>query len=603
MTKQITRYLEVAYEHPSNRGVVIQKDHIPTIIKKAQQDEVPLYVSYYALDEKAVQHFKIYKTIRNYTDDFYIDKIIFDVDKGVNTDEHVHNLAKAFINKLNNKWKIPESDIHPWYSGNGYHIEIPNVFRIEPSNKAPQILRETCSVHFPEVDNIFDHARIIRVGHTINLKTNRYKIPLSLEEINTFDTNEILALAKEPRMDFTFSPFVDTLDLSDFVMLPEGKHIKAKTEKVSDDPTKIVTCMQVCYNKGEITGTRHAEILRMASAFRRGGMPINACIASMTNFAETMEPKEVQRLVADVYKSGYRYSCNDEIMKRYCSDKCIFYKNKNYLPEIQNYDALEKEYGAFIGKDFSSTSFDLKDIYPDIPSYISYPGELIVVIGDTKLGKSAWIQNLCVDIPLPILYLSLEMQSRLTFRRFIQIAHDMKKEEVNQFYREGKKGLADKIQHIQIMTTAPKLESVEKLIIESGAKIVVVDVIDAIEVQGMDSESKLGPIGAGLKAIAQNMDIIIIAIHHISKFSSREGHLDIHSGKGSSSIEQKADKVIAIEGNRDTPYRKISSLGSRDESGFAINTIMNSDTFRFTPIPKNSVFYSKEDRKDENTIF
>jgi len=354
--------------------------------------------------------------------------------------------------------------------------------------------------------------------------------------------------------------------------------------------------MQTCYNKGELEGSRHAEILRMASAFRRGGMPLNACVSAMVNFAATMEPDEVQRLVADVYRAGYRYSCTDEVMKRYCSDKCIFYKNKNYLPEIQNFSSLENEYEHFMAKDFANNSFDLKSIYPEIDSFVSYPGELIVVIGDTKLGKSAWVQNLCVNIDMPILYLSLEMQSRLTFRRFIQIAHKMTKDEVNNYYKKGKKGLADKIQHIQIMSVAPKLETIEKLIIESGAKIVVVDVIDAIEVQGINDESKLGPIGTGLKSIAQNMDIIIIAIHHISKFSSREGNLDIHSGKGSSSIEQKADKVIAIEGTRTTPYRKIHSLGSRDESGFSINTIMESDTFIFTPIPKTSVFYSKEER-------
>ena len=60
--------------------------------------------------------------------------------------------------------------------------------------------------------------------------------------------------------------------------------------------------------------------------------------------------------------------------------------------------------------------------------------------------------------------------------------------------------------------------------------------------------------------------------------------LDIHSGKGSSSVEQKADKVIAIEGDRMKPYRKISSLGARDEHPFKIITQMSPKTFEFRQV-------------------
>jgi hypothetical protein len=579
MTDHKNYYVEIAYEHVANRGVVIPLKNITSYIRAAQKAEVPLFCSYYNLTDEALEHAGDNGSMRNYKGAKSIRAIYFDIDRGDLNDEGVWQKAKTFIELLSNKWMLKES-ILIWYSGNGYHIQIPNVFKIKDSPTASDILKATVMKHFPQVDDIFDGTRIFRVGNTINEKTNRYKIPLTFEEFNEgYET--VIELSEKPRNEFKL-PMLKEIDLSDFTILPEKKFF-GKPMKSAEEPSSIVTCMQTCYNKGEVVGERHQEIMRMASAYKRGGVPLQAVIAAMMAFAPSLGEDDISRIVSDVFTKNYRWSCNDKIMKKYCTDRCMFYKNKNYLPEMTDFDTLEDDYIKFMQKDFTDTSFNLNRMYPMIGSYATYPGELVVVLGDTKLGKSAWVQNLCIAYPeLPFLYLSLEMSARLTFRRFVQIAHDMEKEAINEYFKAGKKGLIEPLRHIKIMTAAPKLDAISKLIIESGCKVIVIDVIDMIESPIQDANAKLGEIGVQLKAIAQKLDIIIIAIHHITKSAAMaETGLTIHSGKGGSSLEQKADKILALEGDRSTVFRRLSTLGSRDEPPFDIALKMAPHTFVF----------------------
>ena len=61
--------------------------------------------------------------------------------------------------------------------------------------------------------------------------------------------------------------------------------------------------------------------------------------------------------------------------------------------------------------------------------------------------------------------------------------------------------------------------------------------------------------------------------------------LTVHSAKGNSAIEQKADKIIGITGDRTmNDTRVIRSLASRDETDFELAMKFNYHTFQFSPI-------------------
>ena len=93
---------------------------------------------------------------------------------------------------------------------------------------------------------------------------------------------------------------------------------------------------------------------------------------------------------------------------------------------------------------------------------------------------------------------------------------------------------------------------------------------------------KMKKIVSKLKEIAQQYEVMIFAVSHISKTAAYDGNLNRHSAKGDSSIEQKSDKLLGISApNPQSKARVIESIVARDESGFKLRCWFNHETFRF----------------------
>ena len=328
----------------------------------------------------------------------------------------------------------------------------------------------------------------------------------------------------------------------------------------------------------------------MVSAWIRKGISVQGCYALASTYVNTLEYHEIVRIVDYVVEKGYRYSCIDPIMAEFCDSKCMFYKRKDYTLDVITPDDMSKRFTEFVNKDFSTNSFNLKDMYNIGTNYTFYPGELAILIGDTGLGKTAWIQNLIVSNPgLSCLYLSLEVHDHLIYRRFVQIANGIKKEKVVDLHsidmNDKLKDALLPIEHINIMTASPEIGSMKQLITDISPKIVVIDTVDGIRAEyNNDPFNKMEKIINELKQLAVQEGIIVIGVSHISKGASFDSRLSVHSAKGNSVIEQKADKIIGIMGERDTKKRIIRSLKSRDEARFQVALSFDYETFRFMEV-------------------
>ena len=120
-----------------------------------------------------------------------------------------------------------------------------------------------------------------------------------------------------------------------------------------------------------------------------------------------------------------------------------------------------------------------------------YAGELVTMIGDTKVGKTAFIQNVCAKLTtMKTLYMSLEVHSHLMYRRFIQIAMNKTKDEVNDIFKNGTSADVEQaeksVEHIHIMTTSPEIKNIRQLVSDHQPKILVIDTIDAVRVDYMN---------------------------------------------------------------------------------------------------------------------
>jgi len=249
---------------------------------------------------------------------------------------------------------------------------------------------------------------------------------------------------------------------------------------------------------------------------------------------------------------------------------------------------MTEQFKEFVKTDYADKSFDLKTMYNIQESYRFTVGELITIIGDTKLGKTAFIQNIVARAnQFKCLYLSLEVNEKLMWRRFCQIAFNKTKEEVVNHYlnddiaftNEAKK----KLGHLKVLTVSPEINNIIDVISNIQPKIIVIDTIDEIRVDYVnDSLMKTQRIVSKLKEIAQKYEVIIFAVSHISKTAAYEGSLNRHSAKGDSAIEQKSDKLLGISApNPESKARIVESIVARDESGFKLKCFFNHETFRF----------------------
>jgi len=579
------KFVEIAVGHPGNRGVVIPLPDLPKYITKNQA----LFRSYYTFDAELVEHFKVRKTIKNYHGKFYLDRIIFDIDRGSNSDEQCLDDAKEFLGKLieileEAKIEEVETYIQSWFSGRGYHFVIPDIFLFEPSNKLPEIAKKTISHYFPEADNIYDGARLIRVGQTVNEKSGLFKVPLDLGEIMNGTPEELMGYAKSQRLDYTPVPLLEPIALLD-IMIPEKEEKQDVT--VHDlNPTSIATCIQKMYEEGDTKGSRHIKMLRMASYYMRHGFPIEASKLVLSDWACSLDAAESFRLVDDTYRQRYRYGCFDNIMDKYCDSKCIYYPMKqqrqDMLMPVMNAKDMEVKYMEKLRNIDDKPRINLADIYA-MSDYWLNPGELVIVLGNTGMGKTAWVQNVAVDTDARILWLSLEMPVDLMYRRFIQIAKGKTKGEVDEYYDANENTWSKSIEHIHCLTIPPKIEQIRKLVAEIEPALLIIDTIDGIRVSKYihDSMFKIDEIINEVREIATSQQIIVIGISHTTKGDSRLAELDEHSGKHSSSIAQKADTVIAVEGLRNSITRMIRSKKTRDGEPFSVTCNFFPETFRF----------------------
>ena len=479
-----------------------------------------------------------------------------------------------------------EEYVQCWFSGRGFHFCIPNVFKFEPSNNLPEIVKTTIKHYFPEGDNIYDGARLIRVGQTVNEKSGLYKIPLDVNEVLYGTAEEIRTLAKSQRLDFKPISIKNPEQLLD-IIYPKNKEEKEEETSTHDfNPTAIATCVQRMYSEGDTEGSRHVKMLRIGSYYMRHGLPIEVSKLILSDWAKSLDLSETKRLVEDIYRQRYRYGCFDAIMDKYCDVKCIYYpmkeKRQDMLMPVMNARDMEQLYKEKVRTISDRPRLNLADIYA-MQNYWLNPGELIIVLGNTGMGKTAWMQNIAVDTDARILWLSLEMPVDLMYRRFIQIAKGKTRQEVDEYYDTNANTWSKSIEHINCLTIPPKIDQIRRLVAEIEPAILVIDTIDGIRVSKFihDSMFKIDEVINEIRDIATTQQIIVVGISHTTKGDARSSELDEHSGKHSSSIAQKADTVIAVEGIRDSPVRMISSKKTRDGEPFSVRCNFFPENFRF----------------------
>jgi|TARA_R110002110_G_scaffold861_2_gene3268 hypothetical protein len=576
-------FVEMAIGSPSKRGTLVPIEDVWDIVYEQGKGQA-VYHSVYQYDDEAFAFIKANGTIKNFLGTRYIDTIPIDIDRGQNSDEYTQQEARMIVAHLNDELNLKKGNYAIYYSGTGYHVDISSeCFGFTPSPDLPFIVKATMLKLFEgfTIDPaVYTRTSIIRLPHTLNIKSELYKVPLTIEELNTDFTN-IVNIASGRRLDFGINDLWGDKSLEDRIV----KEVpKVRSMQKINEPSNVVPCIQKIYNDGPTSGSRNHTLLRMASHFRRNGIPSDATKAALLHWNDNqLNPQIVIDKVESTYNYGYKYGCHDELLAKVCSPKCVYYKNKDYLVDIKTSKDLQSELEERLESDFTGKMLPLSEMFGIDKDCNIYPGELVTIFGPTGANKTALAQNIALgydfandeirqEWQIPTLYLSLELSGWYMHRRNQQIVSGMSKDDVTKNYKYVGENYNKYLEHLNIQTVAPTPDMIQKVIRDLQPQLVVVDYIDLIEPpKGIRGEYEVVRyVSHFLSNLAVNLDIIIIQISQVSREYSRNQILDIYAGKGSGAIENASRKVIGINGKQDSTEKTVSLFKNSDGDLFDV---------------------------------
>ena len=226
---------------------------------------------------------------------------------------------------------------------------------------------------------------------------------------------------------------------------------------------------------------------------------------------------------------------------------------------------LQKQYREYLAA-ADNAAFDIGDWLPELKGQVRplVPGELVVLLGDTGVGKTAILQNIAVSIPrhLTVAFFELELPGSLTFERFMAIATGYTQEGVEQAYKEEQIMRVVDIDHIHVCDRSglslddigERIETFER---ENGKiDVVFVDYIGLVGGGKGSRYERLSNVAEGLKVLAKNTNTVVVAATQIHrKGDDYPDEVYIHDAKDSGSIENSAGLMLGIWRDKEEPTR------------------------------------------------
>lgn len=594
-------FYEIAIGSPTKRGSLFPQEELPNIIEQYSKTN-PIYRSVYMYPESAIEKLEEDGSVKNYFDDRWIEYVPIDIDKGKDTDEETIKRTLAICMLLENKYNLEDGYNYTiWFSGSGFHIDVSSkVFGFKASPELPYIVKTTMlNLLGKDIDpSIYSRTGLYRLGYSLNTKTNLWKTKISLNDLMVGDINKIKEKAASRPDNFDFIHYDDYMGSSDGdneLAQLVCKHLPAiKTFTKVLEPINIATCIQTLYNNGPCRGNRNMASLRIASHFKRSGIPSEAAKAALLAWNNrSLKDDLIIEHVENVYNRNYKYGCDDPILKKICNTRCIYYKNKDYSVKLYSANDMQLMAEERENTDFEGKTIDLASLFGQYDKdCIIYPGELVTIMGPTGCGKTALAQHIvlgidmltgeiCKESQLDTVWLSLELSPQLMHRRNLQMVSNTSKRHVIANLRTVYQQNEQYLSHIKLRVTSGDIKDIEELVRTLTPKVLVIDYLDLVESERRSEHEQLKNIAHGLSSIAVRYDIIVIAIAQVSRDYARDHVLDLYAGKGSGAIENASRKVLGLNGQSNDPKKHFSVFKNTDGELIEADIIHNPLTLRF----------------------
>ncbi len=262
---------------------------------------------------------------------------------------------------------------------------------------------------------------------------------------------------------------------------------------------------------------------------------------------------------------------------------------------VYTMEELEAHYVEF-SRAVEARTFDLSRFIPSLGRSVRrlMPGELVVVMSDTGVGKTAIQQCLArAAAPLPTLFFELELPEELMFERFVQMETGWTADRVDEHYRAqcGLWRTFEGLNHILVcaesgLTTAQIESFILRSELKTGSKpaVVFIDYIGLIRgVEARSRYEKLSAAAEEMKVIAKRTRTIVVLGTQVAR-PEKGGSLEpgLHDAKDSGSIENSAGLVLgAWRPDHDTLMLKVLK-NTKGRAGIRVECNFNGETMQLT---------------------
>jgi len=225
-------------------------------------------------------------------------------------------------------------------------------------------------------------------------------------------------------------------------------------------------------------------------------------------------------------------------------------ERESHLPEIID-EETRKLYEPIEGG--IKTGLDLDNITQGFR-----PGNLVVLAGKTAHGKSSLAHHLCLHISLrdPVALVTMEMTKSEIIERFYANMADVPYQAIRNRQIRDRAAISEAKKKMkgcrltiidkgsmdidQLYATARRLK------LQKDISVLVVDYLQQIISKGQTREREVARIMEELKRIAQDLDIVVIALSQFNRETKHTTRPKLHQLRESGAIEQWANTAILL---------------------------------------------------------
>lgn len=602
--------------HKSVKGVRKLYPADDTFLETAQEiiskaPDADYYESIFLYGENEYKQLQDTRTLAG-IENVKTDRVVFDFDSKQDTKLAVIDSCELVSRLI--KAQVPENAIRVSYSGNkGMHVEVHlNKFLTRPEFEA-------VVEHFAGDLATFDHVikdqqRLFRFPLTRHNKTRRFKIPLTLNQLETLTVEQIEKMSMMTDHSMFYDLLNSYITIPPFFNLDEirpKEKVKEKVEPVAlaDRPDmskkpKYLTPAKYALQQGYFEeGERNEACMILASTYKylnegpdhtyniiKATLRLRAARLGLPELSQDDREELWRTIIVPVFSptwKGGTFSEEDGLLKRtidrYNLDKVNL--SEVSLVDLSSLSAQFMDFATNIDANTIKLGIDEIDSKLRITT-----SSLVAFLAAPSAGKSSvsfGILNTVSKSGERAIFFSMDMSIPQVFQRLIQRHTGHNEDIIMKNYKDNvrleveryQEVLSEEYQNVKFcFRSGMSAEEVRATILHhqqsSGVmpRLVILDYLECMRAEGIsDSTQSKAQISTALKGIANELGVcIILLVQPRMMAGGPAGELNSYTDiKGSSVISEAAAQVITMS------RPGFSPKNPEDDNYVTINVVKN----------------------------